>query len=411
MQATVNAFPDLAGTCTQPPQSRPGDTQGGMRYQDKGEAHLRMRDLSDKYDLSVLRASHFSQELLLPEDLCPTPAFAHPAMQPLELFSVQANYIKGGVLLVVCIYHSICDGVGQFKVTEMLANQCRLAAEKQPANEKTAFSFRPDQFDRTTLREGASFAAVDELFAYTVLPEPARGMPAWASPDHRKLASETFLLPVAALKELKTLATSQKLATSNEPFISTHDAVCALVWRTTMAARVAAGEISIHDLTTFGMPIDGRSRLKQPADYMGNNAIVFKVGETVERLIAPEYLGTAAYAIRAGVKAVDASYIRTLISILNDVPDYGQVFLDMLESIKTTGLFLTSWARFPYTNLDFGFGKCEVFRFPSGGYMNGIAVVFPVLENGDWEVTLTLEEKCMVAFRADSIWQQYARIE
>jgi hypothetical protein len=32
----------------------------------------------------------------------------------------------------------------------------------------------------------------------------------------------------------------------------------------------------------------------------------------------------------------------------------------MLESIKTMGLFLTSWAKFPYANLDFGerFGKC-----------------------------------------------------
>ena len=209
-------------------------------------------------------------------------------------------------------------------------------------------------------------------------------MPAWASPDHRKLASETFLLPAAALKELKTLATSQKPASSSEPYISTHDAVCALIWRTTMAARVAAGEISKSDSTTFGMPIDGRSQLSppQPADFMGNNAIGFKIGESVEKLIAPESLGAAAFAIRTGVKSVDDSYLRNLITVLKEVPDYGQVFLDMLEFIKTTGLFLTSWAKFQYADLDFGkkFGKCEIFRFPSGGYMNGIAVIFPPLK-------------------------------
>ena len=74
-----------------------------------------------------------------------------------------------------------------------------------------------------------------------------------------------------------------------------------------MAARVVAGEISRADETTFGMPIDGRSQLKpaQPPDFLGNNAIGFKVAETVERLIAPQSLGAAAFAIRTGVKSVD----------------------------------------------------------------------------------------------------------
>ena len=99
--------------------------------------------------------------------------------------------------------------------------------------------------------------------------------------------------------------------------------------------------------------------------------------------------------------------------MLNQVPDYGQVFLDMLENVKTTGLFLTSWAKFSYADLDFGekFGKCEMFRFPAGGYMNGIAVIFPRLKNGDWEVMLTLEEKCMEASKNDSLWKQYSQTE
>jgi hypothetical protein len=56
---------------------------------------------------------------------------------------------------------------------------------------------------------------------------------------------------------------------------------------------------------------------------MGNNAIGFKVAETVERIIAPDGLGAAAFAIRRGVKSVDNAYIRNLIAVLNDVPDYG----------------------------------------------------------------------------------------
>jgi len=56
------------------------------------------------------------------------------------------------------------------------------------------------------------------------------------------------------------------------------------------------------------------------------------------------------------------------------------------------------------------YGECEVFRFLSGGYMNGIAVIFPLLKNGDWEVTLTLEETAMKAFE-DEIWRRFAVVE
>lgn len=45
----------------------------------------------------------------------------------------------------------------------------------------------------------------------------------------------------------------------------------------------------------------------------------------------------------------------------------------------------------------------RVFRFPAGVYMNGIAVVILPLKNGDWEVMLTLEEKCMGTFKSDSV--------
>jgi len=43
--------------------------------------------------------------------------------------------------------------------------------------------------------------------------------------------------------------------------------------------------------------------------------------------------------------------------------------------------------------------------------MNGIAVIFPLLRNGDWEVTLTLEETAMKAFKEDEIWRRFAVVE
>lgn len=171
-----------------------------------------------------------------------------------------------------------------------------------------------------------------------------------------------------------------------------------------MAARLKAGIITASDASTFGMPIDGRSQLSPPlpTDFLGNLAIRFKVGESVKKSTAPENLRAAAFQIRAGVKSVDDVYLKNLVTLLQEVPDTGKLFIDCLEHIKTTGLILTSWAKFD---------ECEIFKFPAGGYMNSIAVIFPPLRDGDWEVTLTLEETAIKAFKEDETWRRFARME
>lgn len=42
--------------------------------------------------------------------------------------------------------------------------------------------------------------------------------------------------------------------------------------------------------------------------------------------------------------------------------------------------------------------------------MNGIAIVSPPLRNGDWEVSLTLEETAMEAFKEDKTWKRFASV-
>ncbi len=72
-----------------------------------------------------------------------------------------------------------------------------------------------------------------------------------------------------------------------------------------------------------------------------------------------------------------------------------------------------SWTKFDYAALKWRdrFGDCEVFRFPNGGYMNGIAIVFPPLRNEDLEVSLTLEETAMEAFKEHETWKRFASVE
>lgn len=87
---------------------------------------------------------------------------------------------------------------------------------------------------------------------------------------------------------------------------------------------------------------------------MGNFAVGFKLSESTQHLIAPENLGAAAFQVHAGIKSVDDTYLRKFIALLKEVPDIGQVFIDCLEHMKTTGLFLTPWAKFDYAGLNWG---------------------------------------------------------
>ena len=83
-----------------------------------------------------------------------------------------------------------------------------------------------------------------------------------------------------------------------------------------MAARLKAGIITTSAASNFGMSIDGRSQLSPPlpADFLGDLAVCFKVGESAQELIAPGNLGAAAFQIRSGVKSVDDAYLKNLSS-------------------------------------------------------------------------------------------------
>lgn len=117
-----------------------------------------------------------------------------------------------------------------------------------------------------------------------------------------------------------------------------------------MAARLEVGAITPSDIATFSMPIDSRPQISPPlpANCLGNLAVYFKLGESVQNLVAPENLRAMASQICTGVKSVDDRYLKNFIALLQQVLDVGQVFIDYFEHIKTTGLFLTSWTKFDY---------------------------------------------------------------
>ena len=111
---------------------------GGFLEEDQDGSHnlhitsgpgvlLRSNDLTEDSDRSfnVLKAAHFSPSHLDGDILAPTGAMSLEATKP--VMATQVNFLKGGLLLMVCIHHSVMDVAGLGSVLRTWAKNTKLS--------------------------------------------------------------------------------------------------------------------------------------------------------------------------------------------------------------------------------------------------------------------------------------------
>jgi len=381
LQSTVNEIPILGGQM--------GVTSAGWFVKNGGHALLRIKHVDMRF--SELQASGFSETMLLAEVVSSVPTITDPESK-WNVCRIQANFIHGGLLLVISINHTAMDGYGITKVIEVLARNCRV-------NSLTASS-ELVVLDRSILSQCKGEAYIGKLPAYTVvsgLPK-LRQFPA-------DIVTTTFRLPVPALKALKIAASPTK------GWITTHDAINALCWRTHARGRYKAKFITEEDTVRFAFPVEFRQLVQPPlsSNYIGNAVLMTKVKLPVKTLLGPDGLSIAAATIRAGVKEVDATYIDNFIAVAKSLEDPRQLKINLMLEDPHTGFGSTSYKGFAHGTLDWDpiLGKFERLRLSYGVTGEGMSIVMPVLSDGSWEVTVTLEQQLVELFRADEEWTRY----
>ncbi|KAI9737710.1 MAG: hypothetical protein M1818_005714 [Claussenomyces sp. TS43310] len=380
LQSTVNEIPILAGQM--------GLTSAGWIVKN-GQALLRVKDVDMSY--SELQSTDFSETMLLAEVLSSVPTITDPETQ-WNVCRVQANFIHGGLLLVISINHTAMDGYGITKVIEALARNCRVNSWTTP--------LKPVIFDRSRLSDCSGEADIKKLPAYTVV----AGVPKLRSVP-ADIVTASFRLPVQALKTLKVAASP------TETWITTHDAVNALCWRTHARGRYKAGLVTEEDTARFAFPVEFRQLIHPPlsSQYIGNAVLMTKVELPMKTLLGPNGLSIAAATIRAGVKEVDAAYIDNFIAVAKSLEDPRQLKINLMLDDPRTGFGSTSYKGFAHSTLDWDpiLGKFERLRLAYGVTGEGMSIILPVLSDGSWEVTVTLEQGLVELFRADEEWTTY----
>ena len=115
----------------------------------KHHPNLAFQDISQDLDYDELMDAGFPQEELDGDKFLPN-AYIPNLQAGADILVVQANYLDGGVLLGLGIFHPVTDGSGLNTIMKAWANNCvRLQAKTTPSS---VDSIQPENFDHTLLK-------------------------------------------------------------------------------------------------------------------------------------------------------------------------------------------------------------------------------------------------------------------
>jgi enoyl-CoA hydratase/carnithine racemase len=401
---TVQRLPLLAGSVV-PFSSHQGGRPWLRNIIPEGGAQLIVKDLSEELSFSDLAKANFSQHLLNTEQLCPLPEVGYFKEERVDVCRFQANFIEGGLLLVVSIIHNAADGRGVTEVIKTFANELSKA---QSGETHYPLEPRPDVYrsDRTKLVSGHGVpGSIENHAAWTSDPANAH-----AQIHNVENSCRTFRISVKALTYLKDCLSAT--VSGPDEWFSTNDAISAFIWRSIMLARHRAGILNGDAETYVAQPVDCRAHLKIPMPYFGNVIYMTKSSVPLSDLADFESgLGTAARALRADIKAVTAEKFGDLVGYAERTALDTHTRLNILEAMSTSGIILTSLFKMDLHGMNFGpvfgDGHIKAVRLPARGTQAGAVIVLPRVPDGSCEFMVTEQESTIKCLLEDKYFSRF----
>ncbi|KAM0550229.1 hypothetical protein ACHAPJ_009077 [Fusarium lateritium] len=322
-----------------------------------------------------------------------------------EVFQVQANIIKGGLILTFLGQHQAMDGVGQNQVMNLLSKACKGEAF---SHEELIIGNQARENIIPLL--GPSWEPGPELAHNIVkhdLHQTGPGSCEVRMP-HDKGTWCHFEFSHTALTMLKSQAASTLPATAT--YISTDDTISAFVWQAIIRARIA--RYSLTTKAKVARAVDLRRYLDVPSTYPG-----FVQSMTYHNLTMYEVvnrpLGAIAAMFRTELVAQSPGlryYGRSLATLIDRTPDKTRISLiagfDMAKDVM-----INSWANQNSYELDFGLGlgAPEAVRRPRFDGFQGLVYLMPRKKTGDVGVAICLSSDDMERLTKDEEFDSFAK--
>lgn len=339
-------------------------------------------ELSDKWtygSYAELAKKHIPNSqlhmALLAEPRLPAATAALGPREPCFIF--QASFIPGGMFLAVMNHHGSTDGIGQSHVLRTWARYTAMFSRGENPEPPVANSAVIDRSLVSKGNDSVPMEAIPFLRKGTGKPGPPPGAGSDGPPEKR-IVHSIWHVSHDRLAELKAFASSPN---SEDPWISSGDALSALIWRRITFARgcVDAG-ITRSKLL---VPVNLRSRADPPlpGDYVGNAAFpTLVIDDNVQGWpSAPLY--TTANEIRTTFNKFDAEAVRNYIGFFGSLERLSDVMANLDKSSNGgPDISLTHWSGLSYLSADWGkdLGKAQFMRMlAEGRRVEGLCIVHP----------------------------------
>ena len=366
---------------------------------------LHVKDCSDTCPLyAELIRAQAPISMLDGSVLCPYPGFpmsySEAEIGPAPVVAVQANFVKGGLLLNFSNQHNMMDATGLFTFIMLLASTMR--GESIPQN----IIKQANRDPRTVvplLEEGETIKDHSHLIRPSN-PAAIPQAPPSAVPQPRyQWAYFRILKPsIATIKALATPPPDS--ADQTTPFISSNDALSAFYWKRLAAIRLAHGA-SPSATCKFSRAIDARTAMNVPMGYMGQLVYQSATHLSLSDLTTTS-LPSLAARLRADLNAANTPFaIRSYATFLASVEDKSTLaYAGLFNPATDVGSSSMSTAR---VNLGFGaLGEPELCRRPRLGPVPGCLYFYPPEgEGGDLPVLVCLREEELGSLRGDGEWR------
>ncbi|KAI9840328.1 MAG: hypothetical protein M1838_004123 [Thelocarpon superellum] len=227
-----------------------------------------------------------------------------------------------------------------------------------------------------------------------------------------------FTMTAEKVAELKELCNPKHASSPVEAgvFITTNDALTALMWHCIVTTRTADELDPDLDVAELRMLVDTRTRVKPalPITYLGNASIGFMTTVPLDmiRATTPSTLADVALAVRNGTNSVDDAYVRALMASVECLADVNDRMKNA-TALSRAGIVIASWAKMPIYSLEWGkvLGTPQRVRHARNDMMDARCIILPPLADGTFEIVVGLDEVHMTrlikhdTFRAFGVWK------
>ena len=354
-----------------------------------------LRDDSSMPSMEKLMTARFPMEALDESRLSPCKTLSFAADMTPYVFTVQATFIKGGILLTFVAQHNTMDMVGQGEIIRLLSKACRgeeLSTEEIANGNASRHDLVPYLDD--------SWQPGPELDCQTMKPESG------PRPTPPKCTWAYLGFSSGSLASLK--AGASKDVTASARYVSTDDTLSAFIWQCVTRVRLARLESTAT--STFARAVDVRHYLGVSPTSTG--VIQNMTYNTLSASdVVSQPLGTVASRLRESLDPETSQMeyrTRGLATVLRRSSDKMEMSFTAAVD-PSTDISFSSWAKIDLYGLDFnlGLGKPEAVRRPGFDPVESLMYVMPRRPDGELVVGICLREEDMAGLRGDNEFMKY----